>query len=1190
MPSRTRSVAAAIATALVVTALATPPAHAATVTIAVAPNGDDANPGTPAQPVATPAKAQQLARAQSAANDVVVQLAGGTYRLAAPLRFTSADSGQNGHTVTWQAAAGQTPVLSGGSQVGGWSVQDAGQNIWVASVPQGADSRQLFVDGALAPRAAITISRNDVQFTTTGMNITNSALNYLATLPQQNRIEVESQNSFTDRYSPVDHISGTTITMQQPAWNNNNWGYDTLAKPFGGGQLFLENSYSFLKNTGQWYLDPQAGKLYYKAPGGWVPGSHDVELPRLTSLLQLAGTYDNPVRGIAFKGLNFEHTTWLTPSTSVGYANQQTGTFLPAAAPMPGDFLTSCQSGCKQFEGARNGWAQAPAAVQVSAATGITFSGNTFTQLGQVALGIGNDANAHAAGIGLGASSITVDHNTFTENSGGGIIAGGVRPDAHHPSNAAMTNRDITLSYNTVSRVALDYREMAGILSTYATHTVITHNDVSNLTYDGIDVGWGWGANDQGGAQDYRNRGLYDYQPVYTTPTTLRDTVVSYNRVHGTKKLMHDGGSIYNLSANPGSSIDHNYVYDNNRTVGLYLDEGSRYVTVSAQRDPGLRGLGVHQRQRVQQHQRQHLQRQLAQRRRDPGGHRAAAQQRPDRERPGQRDELAVGRPAGHRRRGYRRHHRPGRGPGAGGGREQVPGRQRRLHHTRRRGPGLGLQRRHQPVLDPDQRRRTERLQRRQHPVPRRLRPGHQPRHQGRHLELQRPEQPAVAGQHERHHQRGPVRAVPRRHRLRHRERHLRPAGHLHRREQPEVDPRLSTNPLRRGFVMISSLRRKLLTAAAALLLTAGAVAGTVTTAQAATQQACDIYAAGGTPCVTAHSTTRALFAAYNGPLYQIQRASDQKYLDIGLLAAGGYADSAPQVSFCAGTRCTVTKIYDQTANHNDLPISWGGFWKGPGPNGVRRRRGRDGTAGDGRRAPGVRDQGHPGRRLPDRQRQGRAGRVAAGGHLHGHLVELRQPVVLLRLRQRRDLPHRHRQRHHERDRVGHRLLVRRLHRHRPVGRSRPGERHVPHRDRLQQGPEQPRRALPVRQCVAEEQRHQQLHAEIRQRHHRRPDHAVLGRAAARLLADEAGAVDPAGHRAATTASSGVGEFFEGRRDERLPVGRHRERGAGQHRRGRLRTGGGSATRTGAVHAVGAGRCLDVPNLECDSGYAGADL
>jgi hypothetical protein len=56
---------------------------------------------------------------------------------------------------------------------------------------------------------------------------------------------------------------------------------------------------------------------------------------------------------------------------------------------MPGDFLTSCQSGCRQFEGARNSWAQAPAAVQVSAATGISFSGNSLSLLGLVALGIG---------------------------------------------------------------------------------------------------------------------------------------------------------------------------------------------------------------------------------------------------------------------------------------------------------------------------------------------------------------------------------------------------------------------------------------------------------------------------------------------------------------------------------------------------------------------------------------------------------------------------------------------------------------------------------------------------------------------------------------------------------------------------------------------------------------------------------
>ena len=106
---------------------------------------------------------------------------------------------------------------------------------------------------------------------------------------------------------------------------------------------------------------------------------------------------------------------------------------------------------------------------------------------------------------------------------------------------------------------------------------------------------------------------------------------------------MHDGGSIYNLSANPGTVIEDNYMYNNNSTVALYLDEGSRYLTVSEQRRPGRRRVGVHQRQREQQHRRQHLLGQLVQRRCHRGGHRFTARQRAERQRPGQRLQLAIG-------------------------------------------------------------------------------------------------------------------------------------------------------------------------------------------------------------------------------------------------------------------------------------------------------------------------------------------------------------------------------------------------------------------------------------------------------------------------------------------------------------------------------------------------------------------
>jgi hypothetical protein len=90
-------------------------------------------------------------------------------------------------------------------------------------------------------------------------------------------------------------------------------------------------------------------------------------------------------------------------------------------------------------------------------------------------------------------------------------------------------------------------------------------------------------------------------------------------------------------------------------------------------------------------------------------------------------------------------------------------------------------------------------------------------------------------------------------------------------------------------------------------------------------QQACDIYAAGGTPCVAAHSTTRALFGGYAGNLYQVRRASDNTTKDIGLLDIGGYANAATQDSFCAGTTCVITVIYDQSGKGNNLTDAPGG-------------------------------------------------------------------------------------------------------------------------------------------------------------------------------------------------------------------------------------------------------------------------
>jgi non-reducing end alpha-L-arabinofuranosidase len=120
------------------------------------------------------------------------------------------------------------------------------------------------------------------------------------------------------------------------------------------------------------------------------------------------------------------------------------------------------------------------------------------------------------------------------------------------------------------------------------------------------------------------------------------------------------------------------------------------------------------------------------------------------------------------------------------------------------------------------------------------------------------------------------------------------------------------------------------LIAGAAIAFTVALLAGM----PAASAGPCDIYASGGTACVAAHSTTRALFNAYSGPLYQVRRASDNATTNIGVLSAGGFANAAAQDSFCANTTCTITIIFDQTTRHNDLTIAGAGT-AGPANAGV---------------------------------------------------------------------------------------------------------------------------------------------------------------------------------------------------------------------------------------------------------------
>jgi hypothetical protein len=599
--------AAVAAVALCLSAPAQAPRQSAdAIVIAVSPTGNDADPGTREKPFQTLVRAQRAVRQSSATHDVTVELAGGIYRISKPLVFTAQDGGANYHHVLWTAADGAHPVISGGIQITGWKLFDRERGIYVAATPPGLDSRQLWINDELAERAGIEIPRSAVSFTAQGIVLNDAkldsvAVDSLSRLPNQDRMEIDATGFFTNRVSPVEKIDGRTLVMQQPAWNNNIWGWDTIEKPFGAqyAHLYLVNSLAFLSKPGQWYIDPAQGRLYLRPPAGADIGSLDVELPRLQVLVSISGALDRPVEDLSFHGIRFSHSSWLGPSSHEGLAAQQSGSFLAGRAPLfPADAISKCAVGCPAFESMRNHWSQTPAAVQVAAAERIAFDQDVFAHLGQYALGIGNDSDANLSGVGLATSDVRVTRSVFTDLAGGAVEAGGVRPDAHHPRDPRMINRQLLVSNNRVRSVSKAYQDNTAILSTYVAGALILHNDISDVPYDAIDIGFGWGYEDAGGNPNYRiNQHGYDFKdnPIYQTPTTYRDTVVAGNRIHDAKKLFHDGGAIYNLSASPGTMITENYVFDNHQKIALYLDEGSRYIMVrrNVVDDPGGEWLNV---------------------------------------------------------------------------------------------------------------------------------------------------------------------------------------------------------------------------------------------------------------------------------------------------------------------------------------------------------------------------------------------------------------------------------------------------------------------------------------------------------------------------------------------------------------------------------------------------------------------
>lgn len=560
------AIAAILAISVATTVSTTAPAAAAVqTTIYVSPAGSDTASGSITTPLRTldGARSKVASLNSSMTGDIVVQFRGGTYPFSNPTVFQPSDSGRNGHRVIYEAYPGETPVFEGGKPVTGWSLSSG--NIWVADFTSTTKLRSLYVNGSRALLArsdgtqaaqgasgTYSITANGTWAMTSGSTyaaVTVAGAGLPSSFTNVGDMEVVNQVGFSFHVVGLSAVSTTgsnkSLTLQQPmgaiafsqpqAWGAPFFNTGTL----GANHLYLQNAKELLNQPGEFYFDNSADKLYYVKPSGVDLSTAEVIAPVAEGLIDIVGSSTSDrVENLTFNGLTFRHTHWslFNVAGSVGATTVQSNA-------MYTKYFASGNWHDAQTGSGSSGYAntsQMPSAVAATNATGLEITNNTFQGLGSGGMSLANDSR----------SSI-VTGNRFIDISGSAISVGDPRNtyigDGDMASGIEGVPTDIVISNNVVDRAGAEFLQSSSIAAYYADGLRIEHNEISNAPYTGISMGWGFNA-------------YYYDKPTGQKSSVARNNVIEFNRVSATMTVMHDGGAIYTLGAQPNSRISSNII------------------------------------------------------------------------------------------------------------------------------------------------------------------------------------------------------------------------------------------------------------------------------------------------------------------------------------------------------------------------------------------------------------------------------------------------------------------------------------------------------------------------------------------------------------------------------------------------------------------------------------------------------
>ncbi|KAA4566796.1 right-handed parallel beta-helix repeat-containing protein [Bacteroides ovatus] len=548
----------------------------------ISPKGSDFNNGTRQSPKATLTSALRQAREWRRTEDnriqggITIYMEGGTYAFHEPVFIRPEDSGTKESPTIIRSVGDEKVILSGGISINGWKKQG---KVWVADVPvfngRPLDFRQLWVNGKKAVRA-----RDVEDF---------EKMNRICSVDEKNEILyvpvvsirrlIDNKGNLKAKYAEMVlhqmwcvanlrirsvEVQGDSaaIRFHQPESRiqfEHPWPRPMVTTDGHNSAFYLTNARELQDVPGEWYHDIDARKVYYYPREGEKMQEAEVIVPAVETLVRVEGTLDRPVRHIRFEKITFSYTTWMRPSEK-GHVPLQAGMYLTDGYRID----PKMQRNYLNHPLDNQGWLGRPAAaVRVVAARQIDFERCRFEHLGSTGL---DYEEAVQGGVVRGC--------LFHDIAGNGLLVGSFSPAAHEthlPYDPAdrrevCTQQQINNCYFT--EIGNEDWGCLAIAAGYVEDIInIEHNEISEVPYSGISLGWGW----------------------TQTVNCMRNNRVHANLIHHYAKHMYDVAGIYTLGSQPKSYVTENcvhsiykpgYVHDPNHWFYLYTDEGSSFITV----------------------------------------------------------------------------------------------------------------------------------------------------------------------------------------------------------------------------------------------------------------------------------------------------------------------------------------------------------------------------------------------------------------------------------------------------------------------------------------------------------------------------------------------------------------------------------------------------------------------------------